>query len=281
MKAIFSVFFSLLPAWLGDVKHGSIRCCFVRFIFNACLPLFFLFSCGGLSAQELKEGYFPDGKLRYKGYFVNDQPSGRVTHYYKSGSLRAVMNHKGHEADAVLYGEKDTMFTVSGKYLARKKTGEWLYRRGDILLLKEGYADGLLNGAVTRYFKAGGVAEVKNWKSGVLSGEWKLFYDNGKVRLQAFYVNGKVEGQAKSYNYEGNLVAEGEYKNNLKEGVWHFYDKTGKLTQERSFHLGVDPEAKDSLETEQVDVLVNMGSKIPDPADFMDDPDAYLKLTEE
>ena len=70
----------------------------MKFIF------FFLQICllvpGGIlegKAQELKEGHYPDGKLRYKGYFLNGQPAGEVTHYYPDGKVKAVMNHRGEQ----------------------------------------------------------------------------------------------------------------------------------------------------------------------------------------
>lgn len=246
-----------------------------------CLALVLSAFVLNLPAQELKRGYFPSGKLRYEGRFLNGQPAGKVTHYYENGKTRAIMVHNGRETDAVLYGEQDSSYSVSGKYLDRKKNGEWLYRKEGRLLLKEEYAGGILDGNTTRYYKDGGVAEMKHWDAGILLGEWKLFYDNGNLHLQAFYKNGKLEGKTKAYNYDGILTAEGDYQNNLKDGTWRFYDKAGKLLKERTFKQGLCEDEEEDTEGRQIDALVNIGSKIPDPADFRDDPDAYLKLVEE
>lgn len=231
-------------------------------------------------AQELKEGHYPDGKLRYKGYFQNGQPAGEVTHYYPDGNVKAVMNHKGEQVRAVLYS-KDGEFKTSGSYLNRKKNGIWEYHKGDALLFREEYEADRLNGESTRYYRTGEVAEVKNWKAGVLSGVWKLFYDSGKLRMEAPFVAGRLNGKMKSYDYNGALIAEGEYRDDLKEGVWHFYSPEDKSERSLKYRRGV-PENKDEVELEEsrrLDSLANFGKKIPDPALFADDPENYIKLS--
>lgn len=245
--------------------------------------LILLFAGISCPAQEkvLKEGRYPDGKLRYKGYFVNNQPAGEVTHYYPEGSVKAVMNHKGGETDAVLYSEKGDV-TVSGRYIGQKKTGMWEYRKGEKIVGRETYLDNLLDGTATKYFDSGEIFEVKNWKAGVPDGEWKLFYNNGKIRVEAVFVNGKLDGRIKSYNYDGALAAEGDYKNNLREGDWRYYDKDGKLNKEQKYNKGVveGGETADIEESRRIDELVSRGKRIADPADFVDDPSDYLKMTE-
>lgn len=242
--------------------------------------LFFLLNIA--QAQELREGFYPDGKLRYKGYFVNNLPSGEMTHYYPEGSIKAVMNHKGTETDAVLYSKNGDVKT-SGKYLDRKKNGIWEYRKGDKIFSTEEYTEDKLNGIARKYFNDGTVLEIKNWKEGVLVGEWKLFYNNGKLRMQALFLNGKLDGPMKSFDYNGVLVVEGNYKNNLREGLWTYYTKEGKLNKKLKYHLGnsENKEAEELEESKQIDALVNKGGRIADPADFMDDPDAYMKMMED
>lgn len=44
---------------------------------------------------ELKEGYYADGTLRYRGYFVGKQPVGEMLQYYPSGQLKAKLNYRG------------------------------------------------------------------------------------------------------------------------------------------------------------------------------------------
>ncbi|MDL2252430.1 hypothetical protein LJC12_06265, partial [Odoribacter sp. OttesenSCG-928-J03] len=53
------------------------------------LPFFLLFISSNLCGQkaEYREGYHPDGTVRYKGYFIGKEPQGEVTHYYPEGTI--------------------------------------------------------------------------------------------------------------------------------------------------------------------------------------------------
>ncbi len=253
----------------------SLRIWLIASMVLVCFP-------GVAQQKEWKEGFYPDGKLRYKGNFVNGQPVGEIIHYYPNGRVKAVMQHSGNEVSAVLHS-MDELYTASGKYLDKKKNGEWKYRKENQLVMKEEYLDNRLDGTVVKYSASGAVIEIKNWKTGVLSGEWKLFYDNGRIRLQASWLNGKLDGVIKSYDYEGMLIVEGSYKNNQKEGTWCYYDKAGKLEKERTYRQGV-AEGGDFEESEackQVDALLKANIRIPDPLDFMDNPATYLRLVGE
>lgn len=247
------------------------------------LLLCFLCCCLPVNAQqgELKEGYYADGKLRYKGYFVGKQPVGEVTQYYPSGQIKARLNYKGEETTAVIFS-KNGEFTSEGKYLNRKKTGVWEYKKGKRLLTREEYAEDKLNGISSKYYASGEVAETKSWKAGVLSGEWKVFYDNGKLKFETFFREGKLEGPLKTYDYEGKLSSEGEYHNNLKEGVWLYYDGEGKLIRERRYKAGIsDRQQDDDLkENEQIQQLENEVNRIVDPANFTDEPEVYLQMVD-
>ncbi|MDL2330999.1 hypothetical protein LJC62_03175 [Odoribacter sp. OttesenSCG-928-A06] len=235
--------------------------------------------CG--QKAEYREGYHPDGTVRYKGYFIGKEPQGEVTHYYPEGTIKAVMNHNGSETTARLYS-KDGKFFTSGKYIDRKKTGEWEYRTGDRLLMKDTYQEDKLNGSSYRYDKSSAVAELRTWKSGMLSGPWVLYYDNGNTRFETSYVNGKLEGKIRSNTYEGKLSVEGQYRNNLKDGVWRYYNADGSLQKEIKYVDGKpeNDEAEEMKENQEVDRIVSEGRKIPDPANFVNEPDVYMRYAE-
>lgn len=250
------------------------------FFFLQTIGLFFMLGMAEGNAQEWKEGRYPDGKLRYKGYFRDGQPAGEVTHYYRDGTVKAVMNHRGKQADAVLYS-RDGELKTSGKYVDRKKEGIWEYRKGERLLLSEEYSGDRLNGRATRYYPSGGVAEVKTWKEGTLTGVWKLFYETGKLKTEVTFAAGKLNGKLRSYNFDGVLVTEGEYRNDLKEGAWHFYDAVGKPERTVVYRAGIPENEEEAIEEEsrRIDELMNSGKKFADPALFKDDPEGYMKLS--
>lgn len=231
-------------------------------------------------AQEMKEGFYPDGKIRYRGYFQNGKPVGEMTRYYPNGRIKALMNHKGDTTEVVLYS-KEGEYTSKGRYIARKKDGVWEYRKGDFLLATEQYKNNILAGEAIRYFPSGKKAEDKIWKAGLPDGEWKMYYENGRVRMQAFFVAGKLNGEVKSFGDDGELRTAGKYHNDLKEGKWAYYDPDGKLLKEL-YYIGGVPENAEELELEEsrnLDVLIDLGKKIPDPAEFSDDPEGYMKVT--
>lgn len=233
-------------------------------------------------AQEngiLKKGYYPDGKLRYEGYFEGEVPVGKMTRYYPNGQVQAEMMHKGRETEAVLYS-KDGTYCSSGHYLDRKKEGEWRYEKEKQLLATETYKDNVLDGVSRKYFSCGGTAEEKHWKNGLPDGDWKMFYRNGKIRLEACFAGGKLEGELRAYSAAGQRMAEGKYRNNLKEGVWHYYDEDGNLRKERIYKAGIanDQEQQDIAASRKLDEWVKEGKKIADPAHFTDEPEMYLKV---
>jgi len=243
---------------------------------------FFFFLClgGQLWGQELKCGYYPDGKLRYKGYFVNGQPTGEMIRYYPEGNKKAEMNYRGDSVDVILYNRQGD-YTITGKYFCQKKWGMWRSYKGKQLVAEEEYQNDVLNGKSVRYAEGKTRIEEKYWKAGKPEGIWKLFYANGQLKLQACYVAGELEGEVVSYFPEGQLSAKGRYKHNRKEGEWGFYNPAGEVIRKQVYHQGRAENAEEQeLEaSRQLDALINSGKKIPDPAVFADDPEAYMKLT--
>lgn len=252
---------------------------------NLYVWLMFCFIFPGISViaqqRELKEGYYADGKLRYKGYFVGKEPVGEMTQYYPSGQVKARLVYNGKETIAVIYS-KDGEFTSAGKYLDRKKTGVWEYKKGERLLTREEYAEDKLNGTSVKYYASGEAAEIKTWQNGVLSGAWKVFYDNGKLKFETFFVEGQLNGSLEAYSYEGKIKVKGEYRNNVKEGLWYYYDEEGKNARKRKYNGGIsDRQQEDDLkENEKIQQLEDQVTKIIDPANFVEEPEVYLQISD-
>tara|TARA_R110002020_G_scaffold249405_1_gene463337 strand:- start:93 stop:326 length:234 start_codon:yes stop_codon:yes gene_type:complete len=63
-------------------------------------------------------------------------------------------------------------------------------------------------------------------------GEYKEWYDDGRLKYEYMYKNNKKEGNYKRWHRNGQLAEECVYKNNKLEGVENFlqnvYTKTGK-----------------------------------------------------
>ena len=227
---------------------------------------------------EWRKGTYPDGTLRYEGYFRAGKPAGEMKRYYPDGKLQARMVYRGDTVEAVLYSRKSDC-SMRGKYVGRKKQGTWEYFKNDCLLMKEEYRDQVLNGKTVRFFSTGNPAEEKGWVNGKPEGEWKLYYDNGQLRMIAGLKAGKLDGEVKTYSYQGILRSEGRYRNDRKEGTWVFFDDSG--VKRKNYRAGIsDTAEEDELEESRyLDVLLSTVKKIPDPAVFADDPEGYMKLT--
>ena len=229
---------------------------------------------------EWRKGTYPDGTLRYEGYFRAGKPAGEMKRYYPDGKLQARMVYRGDTVEAVLYSRKSDC-SMRGKYVGRKKQGTWEYFKNDCLLMKEEYRDQVLNGKTVRFFSTGNPAEEKGWVNGKPEGEWKLYYDNGQLRMIAGLKAGKLDGEVKTYSYQGILRSEGRYRNDRKEGTWVFFDDSGVEVKRKNYRAGIsDTAEEDELEESRyLDVLLSTVKKIPDPAVFADDPEGYMKLT--
>lgn len=230
---------------------------------------------------ELKEVYYPNGKLQYKGHFIGKEPVGEVVQYYTDGNIKARLNYQGQKTEAVIFS-KNGEFTFSGAYLNQQKEGPWVYKKGERILTKEHYHRDILDGEAIKYYASGDVAEIKNWEQGRLSGPWKIYYGEGKLRFEASYADGILEGPLKSYDYQGQLRVEGLYKNGCRSGLWRYYDAAGKITKERSYTNGVsDEQPEELIEENEMFIRIEQDSrKVADPFDFIEEPEIYLKLTE-
>lgn len=246
------------------------------------LFLFFLTVCMSSVAQEQKEGHYPDGRLRYRGQFMNGEPVGKMTHFYPDGKVKAVMDYgDSGMVDAVLYS-KDGHFTMSGRYVNKRKNGKWEYHKEKQLIYTEEYRDDMLDGVSEMFYATGRLSERKHWKAGMPDGNWQLFYDDGQLRMESVFVAGCLNGKVRSFAYTGVLTAEGMYRNDLKDGTWRYYDEFGKLKVEKRYVAGVsaDSDAEVLEETKRIDEAVRKAGRIPDPANFVDEPDNYLRMME-
>lgn len=228
----------------------------------------------------LKKGYYPDGSIRYEGYFNGEVPEGKMTRYFPDGRIQAELNHAGSITEAVLYS-KDGEYVSGGRYVNRLKDGLWQYKKGERLIATETYNGNKLDGVARKYFSSGKTAEERNWKSGIPDGVWKVFYPDGNIRMEACYVNGRLDGKMRGYNSEGGIMAEGMYRNNLKEGKWCYYGQDGQLKKERIYKGGIaeGQQEEDIEESRKLDEWIEKGGKIVDPAHFIEEPEMYLKAT--
>lgn len=64
-------------------------------------------------------------------------------------------------------------------------------------------------------------------------GEWKAYFENGKIQAVATYRQGVQIGDEKVYYENGNLMYQGQYENGICCGTWKFYNELGKLKNKK------------------------------------------------
>src|SRR6056297_2233477 len=112
---------------------------------NIILVLLF-FIPAGLTAQETgedttlnftdingnKQGrwikYYDNGQMRYRGFFIDDQPQDTFWHYHPNGEIKArqIFNDKG-SSRAKLYYEDGTLASYGNFNQEREKNGRWVF----------------------------------------------------------------------------------------------------------------------------------------------------------
>jgi hypothetical protein len=112
---------------------------------------------------------------------------------------------------------------------------------GDIIAKGNIGSDTTYNGKIQFFDKISGqLLKECNYKDGILNGEYKHYYKNGKIMISASYNNDKPNGYGYYYDTSGNLISKTnsfyglrvgssiEYSNNTPK-VYTFYSLDNKI----------------------------------------------------
>ncbi len=83
-------------------------------------------------------------------------------------------------------------------------------------------------GEYKRFYDDGKILEVANYTDGKINGKRTLYYPSGKIMQEENYVDNKFNGKFSAYNEDGSLQQEGAYVDNMMNGVWKNYFKEPK-----------------------------------------------------
>lgn len=178
-----------------------------------------------------KQGYWEKkdqyGKLKYKGFFINDKPNGEFKYYYPEGTIKAVSNfyNNGTRSFTKTFYNNGKLMS-EGYYLNDKKDSTWKYYNGyDVVIREEFYKNHLNQGEWKTYSNDGTLIEKTTWKNGIKDGPWELNYIDGKIKSQ--YKNNFLEGLYQDFSIENKLKSQGKYIKGKMEGVWFWYNNDG------------------------------------------------------
>lgn len=180
------------------------------------------------------ETYFPNGKLKVKGFYADGDKNKTWTYYGYDGKVESITQFKNGNIDG-----KDSSF--GGGRLASVAT----YRNDD------------LNGAYTVFGESGKVAGILYFDFGTLTGYSYEDKDghllpvqtvkNGSAHIQTTYANGSkaidwtyehnlLHGVQHHYFSNGQMAQEANYDNGNKEGAYKQFNPDGSMLSEYNYH---------------------------------------------
>jgi len=189
--------------------------------------MYYIFSC--LNTPEIEKAYSSNsGKVDKMISFVTDYL------IEKMPKENLVVNGKEYSAHASYY---DNDYVKSIGYYDRQSKlnkGPWLHFYPNGNLKNEGnYNDkGLLDGEWKLYFPDGKLNKIINYSNGKLNGPYETYYPNGQLEEKSHYSNDLLDSRVDFYFSTGVKNGEVDYKNGKKEGTEKVYYKNGRLRRD-------------------------------------------------
>ncbi|WP_418263384.1 toxin-antitoxin system YwqK family antitoxin [Flavobacterium faecale] len=190
----------------------------------------------------LWKGYHEESKrLKYEGTFAHGKEVGTFKFFddTKAGSVIATREFNANDGSAytVFYDQAKNKVS-EGKVVNKQFEGEWKYyhQASPIVMTKENYKDGKLDGLRSVYYSNGKLAEETNYVNGIKEGKYKKYSENGITLEEAIYKANEFHGPAIYKEADGQMVSQGNYSNGKKVGVWKFFEN-GKMSKEINMSL--------------------------------------------
>ncbi|WP_310992976.1 toxin-antitoxin system YwqK family antitoxin [Aequorivita marina] len=170
------------------------------------------------STEEPFKDFYPSGKLKIEGQYIDNKKTGKWVSYYENGEERAIKN-----------------------YLKGELNGYQKMDYSQVLYMEGNSKDGVKVGTWKSYFKENKQLKyVKHFDDkGNATGEWKTYYETGELYLIENYLNNRPHGKQVEYFKNGNISSVGKNLDGQKEGLWNYYYEDGTLRSERAFKNGV------------------------------------------
>lgn len=125
------------------------------------------------------------------------------------------------------------IFSVGSVY-AQTETSK--YDNGQLEFSIQYDSEGNEHGEWKYYFENGKVEMIENYNHGWPSGLWASYFENGQLETQGYYNNeGYENGIWEAYFENGKLNYKGEYLNGLPIKDWKIYNDDGSLEASLSF----------------------------------------------
>lgn len=215
----------------------------------------------GNSYHGTEKVYYPNGKLKTEGQYVNGNKHGVWKHYYYDGTLEMhEIYHDGDNVDSGLYfhpnGTLDRVIYYEhelrhGLYRKYDPFGQLMYTlrydRGTIMSYSYMGADNVMvpeipfkNGAgnLKATYPDGKLAADVEFENSVIHGKFKTFTSQGKPILDETFSYGRYVGKSIEYHANGQLRMEMNYTNDELNGEVTEYNDQGKILRKEIYVNG-------------------------------------------
>ena len=196
--------------------------------------------------QGVWEKVYPGTRVyMYRGEFKDDKPIGTFVYFYKSGKSKAVIEHSETSRSTGFFYHETGGVMSYGIYTNLKKDSIWVnWDNQGRLSSRESYKNDSLHGMKVIYYlpPAGDNSQrpmtVMNYNNGQLHGEYKEYFDTGKLKTSGAYENNKKVGIWEGYHVDGGKMTLERFKEGVRHGWCIGYDKHGKEEGRKYFYYG-------------------------------------------
>lgn len=164
------------------------------------------------------EQFYPNGSLKEKGTYKNDQLHGTYTGFYKNGQTRFVLNYE--------HGNK-TGYNV-------------LYFENGQMEQEVSIENGKINGTFKSWYPSGNPMKEIHYLNGVLHGRNASWHVDGSLAQDGYYSHGKKDSIHKTFEiFIKNPIKVESYKKGQKHGQWLTMGIEGDTVELKFYNMGV------------------------------------------
>lgn len=182
----------------------------------------------------VQKEYYLSGKIKSKYKMKKGIPIGFGTDYYESGNTAAIWDYQNKTITGKTFYETGEVFSIN-KFI-------------DIALIQMkafGKSGTLLNGEFKGFYNSGKLQIQGYFHLGLPERHYQSYYESGKIYYSGFFIKGKPDGDHRIYNENGNISWKIPYKNGKIDGVVFYYNPiTTELLEKRIYKKGYRIELK-------------------------------------
>jgi len=187
--------------------------------------------------------------VRYKGQFKNDKPIGKFVYYYPTRKVRAVITHEENStrSEAYFYHDNESL-AAYGIYRNGLKDSVWTnFLPSGHYSSSETFKNDVLHGEKIIYYgpevavnKQRIILRKDMYANGRLNGEFVEYFPDGVLKAKGKYKDGVLDEVVMRYHPNGRPMFEERWKYRKKHGLWKTFDEGGGEVGRKYFNHGVE-----------------------------------------